>query len=91
MFFNKKMGKVQFSPRGIVRGVPDILGCYRGRGLAIEVKSSIGKTSPEQDLWLGKWANYPTSGLWLVARSVDDVEKFLKEYDETHPEKELAF
>lgn len=57
------------------RGVADILACYKGRALAIEVKSAVGKVRPEQVEWLREWQK--SGGLALVARSVGAVEAFL--------------
>lgn len=57
------------------RGVSDIIACYKGRAIAIEVKSSVGKLSPEQAGWLKAWEK--SGGLSLVARSVGAVEAWL--------------
>jgi hypothetical protein len=53
------------------KGVSDILGCYQGKMLAIEVKTAIGKTSPEQDRFLQNVID--AGGTAFVARSMDDV------------------
>ena len=53
-------------------GVPDILACYKGYFIGIEVKNEIGKTSPLQDVNL-KMIN-EAGGYGIVARSVKDVE-----------------
>jgi len=37
------------------KGTPDILGCYRGRFFAIEVKAAGGKTTPLQEQRLKEW------------------------------------
>lgn len=57
------------------KGVADILACYKGRALAIEVKAADGRVRPEQVEWLKKWQ--AGGGLVIVARSVDAVEAFL--------------
>ena len=54
-------------------GVPDILACYKGRFIGIEVKNETGKTSPLQDYNIE--AIKKAGGISLVARSVEDVEK----------------
>lgn len=54
-----------------LRGVSDILGIYKGKMLAIEVKQPKGKTSVEQDYFLSRVNE--NGGLGFVARSVDDV------------------
>lgn len=56
-------------------GVPDILACYKGRFMGIEVKNEIGKTTPLQDLNL-KMIN-EAGGIGIVARCVEDVKKVI--------------
>lgn len=53
-------------------GVPDILACYKGYFIGIEVKNETGKTSPLQDVNL-KMIN-EAGGYGIVARSIKDVE-----------------
>ena len=52
-------------------GVSDILGLYRGKSVAIEVKTPKGRLSPEQDLFLKDFASH--GGIAIVARSREDV------------------
>jgi len=52
-------------------GVADILGCYKGRMLAIELKSPTGKATPDQERFLQNVKD--AGGLAFVARSLDDV------------------
>jgi Holliday junction resolvase len=52
-----EMGIYHFSPvqNGMGRaGIPDIIGCFRGRFLGIECKAGKGKTTALQDLELEK-------------------------------------
>lgn len=56
-------------------GIADILGCYRGRMLAIEVKAPKGKTTAEQDEFLAAVNGF--GGIAFVARSIADVEREL--------------
>lgn len=57
------------------KGVSDILGIFRGRPLAIEVKSAKGKTSDDQREFL---LNFELQGgIAFVARSVEDVAREL--------------
>jgi Holliday junction resolvase len=52
-----EMGINHFSPvqNGMGRaGIPDIIGCFRGRFLGIECKAGKGKTTALQDLELEK-------------------------------------
>ena len=56
-------------------GVADLLVCYKGKFLAIEIKNETGKTSPLQDvnIELVKKAG----GISFVARSVEDVRQVI--------------
>ena len=59
-----------------IKGVSDILGVLPGgRLLAIEVKTEIGRASPEQKAYIAKINSL--GGIAFVARSVYDVEKEL--------------
>jgi len=52
-------------------GIADILGCYKGKFIAIEIKSEKGKLSPAQENFL-KLVN-DNGGIGFVARSAMDV------------------
>ena len=55
-----------------VRGIPDFVGCYRGRFFAIEAKRPAGgKLTP----WQEKIATaiQRAGGLWFLATSVEDI------------------
>lgn len=58
-----------------IKGVSDILGIYKGRPLAIEVKSKTGRLSDEQKYFLRRFE--AAGGIAIVARSVQDVENIL--------------
>lgn len=60
---------------GQMKGVSDILGIYKGRPLAIEVKTPTGRLSEFQDHFLKQFEK--AGGIAILARSVDDVEKVL--------------
>ena len=57
-------------------GTPDIICCYRGSFIGIEVKSATGKQSPAQKQ-VGKEIE-ASGGQYIVARSIDDVIPFCK-------------
>lgn len=59
-----------------IKGVSDIIGVYRGKMLAIEVKSKKGRISPEQVDFLKKVIN--SGSIAFVARSVEDVKRELE-------------
>lgn len=52
-------------------GTPDLLGVWNGRALAIEVKKTKGQQSYEQKMFQRAWER--RGGLYILARSVDDV------------------
>ena len=56
-------------------GVPDIIACYKGRFIGIEVKNETGKTSPLQDVNIQQIKN--AGGISFVARRVEDVRKVI--------------
>lgn len=59
-----------------IKGVADILGSWKGRLLAIEVKTKTGRISQEQKQFLARVNE--SGGIGFVARSIDDVERELK-------------
>ncbi len=59
-----------------LRGVSDILGIWRGRFLAIEVKTHKGIVSPFQEAFLDNVKL--NGGIAIIARSVDDVRVLLE-------------
>ncbi len=52
-------------------GISDIIGCYRGRMIAIELKAPKGTLSPAQEEFIRQINE--AGGLAFVARSIDDV------------------
>ena len=58
------------------KGIPDILGCYRGHFMAIEVKSESGKLTPWQEVEIREIRQ--SRGVAFVARSAKDVELMIK-------------
>lgn len=57
-------------------GVSDILGVLRGRFIAIEVKTPTGRLSKSQAKFLDEVK--ANGGMALVARSVQDVDDYLR-------------
>jgi hypothetical protein len=64
--YRKNSGKYK------IPGVSDILGIYKSKPLAIEVKTAKGKTTQSQDLFLERFQ--AEGGIAFVARSIKDVE-----------------
>lgn len=52
-------------------GTPDILGCYRGRGFALEVKAPRGRVTLIQSRMLARWE--AAGAAVAVVRSLDDA------------------
>lgn len=62
------------------KGTPDLLACYKGRFVGIELKRP--KNSEPTKLQIKKMAKIEESGgVCAVCRSVDEVKEFLKEID----------
>ena len=61
---------------GATPGIADILGIYKGKPLAIEVKTAKGKPSENQLAFLARFRT--EGGIAFIARSVDDVIEGLK-------------
>lgn len=62
-----------------IKGVSDILGIWKGRPLAIEVKSKTGRPSPDQIEFINKFKD--KGGIAFIARSIEDCEKALHEQE----------
>lgn len=56
-------------------GVPDLLVCYKGKFIGLEVKNETNKTSPLQDVNIENIKR--AGGLATVVRSVEDVKKVI--------------
>jgi hypothetical protein len=67
----------RYKSRHIKRGIPDLLGIFRGKPLAIEVKAPGGRVSPEQEKFIEDFRR--EGGIAFTAKSVEEVEKQLKE------------
>lgn len=52
-------------------GGPDIRGCLRGRAVAIECKSQVGRLSPDQRIWRDNFTR--AGGRYIVGRDVGAV------------------
>jgi len=61
----------------IFKGVSDILGVFNGRFIAFEVKTDVGRPTKEQLAFIAKIQR--CGGLGGVVRSVEDVQKVLRE------------
>jgi hypothetical protein len=57
-------------------GTPDLIGCFEGKAVVIEVKGPKGRVSQEQEDFLRKWRE--AGGIAFVAHSVEDVIRELE-------------
>ena len=62
-------------------GVPDIIACYKGQFVAIEVKDKYGRPTPLQQANIQQIRK--ADGWAIVAWSVDEALSVLEEIDET--------
>ena len=62
-------------------GMPDIVCVIRGRFIGIEVKSAIGRQSPEQHEWQERIKK--AGGVYILARSWTEIERAISSIDET--------
>jgi len=60
-------------------GTPDILACYRGQFIALEVKRVGNEPTPIQCVQLLQWQG--AEGMAVVVRSVEDVKQVITEID----------
>lgn len=61
-------------------GTPDILACYKGRFIAVEVKTSRGVTRPEQKA--SQQAITGSGGYALITHLIEEVADVLNAIDE---------
>lgn len=72
--YDPKMGRYRTFTR--MKGISDIIGIAFGKPLAIEVKSTRGKLTAHQKVFLDRFNK--EGGVGFVARSVDDVAARLR-------------
>lgn len=58
------------------RGVPDIICCYKGKFIALEVKAKSGELTPIQAVQILKI--HVAGGRACIVRSVEDVKEVMK-------------
>lgn len=75
--FDQEIGKFRRPSKYYKRGTADILGIFKGKPLAIEVKSEKGRLSVHQKIFLSEFEKH--GGIAIVARSIGDVERGLRE------------
>ena len=63
-------------------GIPDIVGCYRGRFFAVECKAGKGKTTAIQEAEIEKIQRAKGRAFVINEDNMDLLEIYLKEYHE---------
>ena len=77
--FRMNTGKARMGGRFVTFGIPgqpDIFAIIRGRFVGIEVKTATGRQSKDQQNWQRNCER--AGGLYILARSVDDVRVMLE-------------
>lgn len=78
--FRMNTGKARMGGRFVTFGIPgqpDIFAIIQGRFVGIEVKTATGRQSKDQQNWQRNCER--AGGLYILARSVIDVESALRE------------
>lgn len=66
--------KIKF---GLFPGSADLIGLFKGRFIAVELKTAVGRQSAEQKLWQGVVESH--GGLYAIVRSEDDARALLQD------------
>lgn len=61
-------------------GIPDIIGCYRGRFIAVECKAGKGKTTAIQEAEIKKIQGAKGYAFVINEDNIDLLEIYLKEH-----------
>ena len=77
-----KDGRARFRPSP-VKGLADILVCWRGRFVAIEVKRPGKHPTDDQSTFLDDVIR--TGGIGIVAHSLEDVQRMMKSLSFNNP------
>ena len=77
--YDTKLGRFRKSSPWYRKGVSDILGIYRGKFLAIEVKSGRGRATKEQSDFLREVHDH--GGYGFIVRSIDGAKQALEIID----------
>lgn len=77
--FDPKLNQFRKRNKWHRRGVSDIIAIYRGKFLALEVKTPKGRATPEQSEFLREVADQ--GGYGFVVRSIDGAKQVLETID----------
>ena len=79
-FWRAQSGLSVTAARNVIRsnvpGCADIIGCLRGRAVAIEVKTASGRQSESQRRFHAAWV--AAGGAYLIGRSAEQVLRDLE-------------
>lgn len=70
---------------GLFPGSADLIGCFRGRFIGVELKSAKGRQSDKQKKWQGQVEDRG-GGLYFIVRSEDEARALLAELHRRYPE-----
>jgi hypothetical protein len=73
--------KIKF---GLFPGSADLIGCFRGRFVGVELKTPVGRQSPEQKKWQHQ-VEERGGGIYAIVRSEDDAHALLAELHRRFP------
>jgi len=65
-----------------VSGVPDIVGCYKGKFFAIECKAGKGKTTALQDKHIAQIIGQGGYAIVVNESNIEDVNELIMEIDD---------
>lgn len=72
--------KIKF---GLFPGSADLIGCFRGRFVGVEIKTEVGRQSKDQKLWQGCVES--KGGLYFIVRSEADARELLADLHRRFP------
>jgi hypothetical protein len=75
-FIPLNVGGRPLKPHPSAKGMPDIIVCYKGRFIGLEVKNKTGTHKPAQKDFKADIER--SSGIYEVVRSVDEVIKLIE-------------
>lgn len=69
---------------GLQKGSADVIGCFRGRFVGVEMKTPIGRQSSDQKKW-EEALTTRAGGLYYLVRSEDDARAVLADLHRKFP------
>jgi hypothetical protein len=78
-FYDTTIKRFRTRNNGSLRGVADLLGIWKSKPLAIEVKTKTGELSEYQILFLKRFKE--KGGIAIKATSLEDLQTQLLQYD----------